>query len=188
MNVITTAVPGVIILEPRVFRDERGFFLESYHAERYRALGLDLTFVQDNHSGSTRNTLRGLHMQLRHAQGKLIRVIEGEIFDVAVDARRGSPTFGHWVGEWLSAENRRQIYVPPGFAHGFCVTSEQAQVEYKCTDYYDPTSEITIAWDDPTLGIVWPESVLQAGPILSLKDRQGKSLKELMDCLQQFSI
>ncbi len=184
---IPTALPGVILIEPQVFPDERGFFLETYQYEKYAKDGIDATFVQDNHSRSVRHTLRGLHAQLRRPQGKLIRVIEGEIFDVAVDVRRDSPTFGKWVGEYLSAENFRQIYVPPGFAHGFCVTSAVAQVEYKCTDYYDPTSEITVLWNEPTIGIEWPESLLQAEPLLSKKDQQGKPLAELMEVLPRFA-
>jgi dTDP-4-dehydrorhamnose 3,5-epimerase len=183
MRFIQTDLPGVILIEPRVFRDERGFFLESYQREKYAAGGIDVTFVQDNHSRSVQHTLRGLHAQLRRPQGKLLRVIEGEIFDVAVDVRRGSPTFGHWVGEWLSAENFRQIYVPPGFVHGFCVASAVAQVEYKCTDYYDSASEITVQWNEPTIGIEWP---LPAAPLLSPKDQAGKTLAELMDVLPQF--
>jgi dTDP-4-dehydrorhamnose 3,5-epimerase len=187
MKFIQTKLPGVVIVEPQVYRDERGFFLETYQYEKYAAGGVDATFVQDNHSRSVRHTLRGLHAQLRRPQGKLIRVIEGEIFDVAVDVRRGSPTFGKWVGEYLSAENFRQIYVPPGFVHGFCVTSATAQVEYKCTDYYDPTSEITIVWNEPSIGIVWPEGLRQAEPILSKKDQQGKTLAELIEVLPRFA-
>lgn len=182
MNFIETEIPGVILVEPRVFRDERGFFLETYHLEKYRAGGIDVGFVQDNHSQSMKGTLRGLHAQLRRPQGKLIRVIEGEIHDVAVDIRRGSPTFGRHVAAVLSAENFRQLYLPPGFAHGFCVTSVIAQVQYKCTDFYDPASEISVLWSDPELGIEWP---LEPGapPILSPKDLAGKPLRELMDVL-----
>jgi dTDP-4-dehydrorhamnose 3,5-epimerase len=186
MKFIPTDLPGVIVIEPQVFRDERGFFLETYQREKYVAGGINATFVQDNHSRSVRHTLRGLHAQRGRPQGKLIRVIEGEIFDVAVDVRRGSPAFGKWVGAWLSAENFRQIYIPPGFVHGFCVTSEIAQVEYKCTDYYDPASEMAVLWNEPTIGIEWPESLLQAAPILSKKDQAGKTLMELMDVLPQF--
>jgi dTDP-4-dehydrorhamnose 3,5-epimerase len=138
VRVVETALPGVLIIEPRVFRDHRGFFLESYQADRYAAAGITAPFVQDNHSLSARGTLRGLHLQFNRPQGKLIRVIEGEIYDVAVDVRRGSPTFGKWVGQVLTERDCLQIYVPPGFAHGFCVVSERAQVEYKCTDYYFP--------------------------------------------------
>jgi dTDP-4-dehydrorhamnose 3,5-epimerase len=186
MRFIQTDLPGIILIIPQVFHDERGFFLESYQREKYAAGGIDVTFVQDNHSRSVQHTLRGLHAQLHHPQGKLIRVIEGEIFDVAVDVRRGSPTFGKWVGASLSAENFWQIYVPPGFVHGFCVISAVAQVEYKCTDYYDPASEITVQWNEPTIGVEWPESLLQATPILSPKDQTGKTLAELMDVLPKF--
>lgn len=182
MKFIRTDIPDVVIIEPRIFRDDRGFFLESYHEKKYREGGIEATFVQDNHSKSLRGTVRGLHAQLRHPQGKLIRVIEGEIFDVAVDLRRESDSFGHWVGAWLSAENFRQLYVPPGFAHGFCVTSEFAQVEYKCTDFYDPSSEISILWNDPQLAIDWPVEI-QAMPILSKKDMAARPLSELMDML-----
>lgn len=182
MKFIRTDIPDVVIIEPRIFRDDRGFFLESYHEKKYREGGIEATFVQDNHSKSLRGTVRGLHAQLRHPQGKLIRVIEGEIFDVAVDLRRESDSFGHWVGAWLSAENFRQLYVPPGFAHGFCVTSEFAQVEYKCTDFYDPSSEISILWNDPQLAIDWPVEI-QAMPILSKKDMAARPLRELMDML-----
>jgi dTDP-4-dehydrorhamnose 3,5-epimerase len=187
MKSLPTELPGVILIEPAVFSDERGFFLESYQRDKFAAGGIEAVFVQDNHSRSARHTLRGLHAQLRRPQGKLIRVIEGEIYDVAVDIRRGSPTFGRWVGAWLSAENFRQIYVPPGFVHGFCVTSAAAQVEYKCTDFYDPASEITVQWNDPALGIIWPESLLQAGPLLSPKDQKGKLLAELFEVLPAFT-
>ena len=186
MKFSPTELPGVILIEPQVFRDERGFFLETYQRAKYAAGGIDVTFVQDNHSRSVRHTLRGLHAQLRRPQAKLIRVIEGEIFDVAVDVRRGSPSFGRWVGAWLSAENFRQMYVPPGFVHGFCVTSAVAQVEYKCSDYYDPASEVTVQWNEPTIGIAWPESVLAAAPILSQKDQTGKTLADLMEVLPKF--
>ena len=174
---IPTALPGVIVIEPDVHLDPRGFFLETYHAEKYREGGIEGPFVQDNVSRSVRGTLRGLHLQLRHSQGKLIRVTEGEVFDVSVDVRRGSKTFGRWVGVTLSAGNFRQCYVPPGFAHGFCVVSENAQVEYKCTDLYDPASEIGVAWDDPALAIAWPV----AEPLLSERDRHHPTLAELID-------
>lgn len=167
MNVVTTALEGVLVIEPRVFADARGFFFESYRADRYAAAGLPARFVQDNHSCSAPGTLRGLHYQLRHPQGKLIRVLRGSIFDVAVDIRRGSPTFGRWVGVDLSAENKRQLYVPPGFAHGFCVPHEGSEVEYKCTDFYAPDDEHGIVWNDPTIGIDWPV----ASPLISDKDR-----------------
>lgn len=181
MKFIPTRLPEVILIEPQIFRDERGFFLETYQREKYAAGGIDVAFVQDNHSRSVQGTLRGLHAQLRRPQGKLIRVIEGEIFDVAVDIRRTSPNFGKWVGAWLSAENFHQLYIPPGFVHGFYVTSPTAQVQYKCTDYYDPGGELTVRWDDPAIGIEWPDAVRQTPPLLSAKDQQGKLLEELVD-------
>jgi len=165
----------VIVIEPDVLQDRRGFFLETYHVEKYRAGGIADAFVQDNHSRSAGGTIRGLHLQLQHPQGKLIRVIEGEIFDVAVDVRRGSPAFGKWVGVTLSASNFKQCFIPKGFAHGFAVVSDVAQVEYKCTDVYDPSSEIGIAWDDPAIGIVWPVS----SPILSDRDRRHPRLADI---------
>ncbi len=177
MRFVATDIGGVIIIEPDVHVDVRGFFLETYHAEKYRAAGISETFVQDNHSRSSRSTIRGLHLQLRRPQGKLIRVIEGEIFDVAVDVRRGSPTFGQWVGVTLSAENFKQCYVPKGFAHGFAVTSGVAQVEYKCTDVYDASSEIGIAWDDPAIGIAWPVT----DPVLSERDRRHPRLADVVE-------
>jgi dTDP-4-dehydrorhamnose 3,5-epimerase len=161
-------LPEVLIVEPRVFRDERGFFVETYHAPRYRAAGIDVTFVQDNHSRSTRGTLRGLHWQVApHAQAKLIRVLAGEILDVAVDIREDSPTRGRWAAVPLSADNFRQLFVPVGFAHGFLVLSDEADIEYKCSDVYDPASERGLMWNDPALGISWPI----ADPILSGRDR-----------------
>jgi dTDP-4-dehydrorhamnose 3,5-epimerase len=175
MKLIPTSLPGVSIIEPRVFRDERGFFLETYHAQRYREAGLDVAFVQDNHSRSTRGTLRGLHWQAERPQGKLVRVLVGEIYDVAVDIRPDSPTFGKWVGFTLSADNFRQAWIPPGFAHGFCVTSEVAEVEYKCTDFYDPPSERGLIWNDPEVAIAWPIQ----DPILSPRDRQHPGLATL---------
>lgn len=177
MNVITTELPGVLIIEPRVHRDARGFFLETYHADRYREAGLDALFVQDNHSRSVRGTLRGLHWQIEHPQGKLVRALCGEIYDVVVDIRLGSPTFGRWVGAALSAENFRQIYAPPGFAHGFCVTSEIAEVEYKCTDFYDPRAERGLIWNDPDVAIAWPV----ADPILSARDQAHPTLVQLRE-------
>ena len=183
MRVIPAEIPGVFIVEPDVHRDTRGFFLETYHADKYRAAGISKPFVQDNQSRSLKGTLRGLHLQTRHPQGKLVRVIEGEIFDVAVDVRRGSPTFGKWVGVSLSAENFRQCYLPPGLAHGFAVLSAVAQVEYKCTDIYDPTGEIGIAWNDPAIGIDWPVS----DPILSDRDTRHLTLSALMERLPVFS-
>ena len=167
MNAIATYLPGVVIIEPRVFRDARGFFFESYHAARYVQVGLPGVFVQDNHSCSVRDTIRGLHYQLRRPQGKLLRVTRGVVFDVAVDIRRGSPTCRRWIGIELSADNKRQLYVPPGYAHGFCVISDEAEVEYKCTDYYVPDDERGVAWNDRSLGIEWPVRE----PILSEKDR-----------------
>lgn len=178
-----TALDGVIIVEPTVHRDSRGFFVETYHADRYREGGIAPAFIQDNHSRSVRGTLRGLHAQSRHPQGKLVRAVEGEIFDVAVDIRRGSPTFLHWVGVTLSADNFRQLFVPVGYAHGFCVTSEIAQVEYKCTDIYDPEHELRIAWDDPDIGIEWPI----ADPVLSAKDCTGVRARALADLLPEYT-
>jgi dTDP-4-dehydrorhamnose 3,5-epimerase len=175
----TVELPEVIIVEPDVRRDPRGFFLETYHAEKYRAGGITGPFLQDNHSRSSAGTVRGLHLQRRRPQGKLIRVIEGEIFDVAVDVRRNSPTFGRWVGVGLSAESFRQCFVPPGFAHGFCALSAVVQVEYKCTDLYDPSDEIGIAWDDPDLGITWPVKA----PILSERDLRHPRMAALVDIL-----
>ena len=177
MRCVPATIPGVVIIEPDVHVDVRGFFLETYQADKYRAAGIRDVFVQDNHSRSTADTIRGLHLQLKRPQGKLIRVIEGEIFDVAVDVRRGSPTFGQWVGVTLSAENFRQCYIPKGFAHGFAVTSPVAQVEYKCTDIYDAASEIGIAWDDPDIGIVWPV----ADPVLSERDKRHPRLADVRD-------
>ncbi|HZE71659.1 MAG TPA: dTDP-4-dehydrorhamnose 3,5-epimerase [Pyrinomonadaceae bacterium] len=179
MKIINTELPGVVVIEPDVHRDQRGFFLETYHAEKYRAAGLPHLFVQDNHSRSVGHTLRGLHAQLKHPQGKLVRVIAGEIFDVAVDIRRDSPYFGRWAGVTLSAENTRQCYIPPGFAHGFYVVSEAAEVEYKCTEFYSRGDEINIRWDDPEIGIRWPST----SPLLSAKDSAGLFLKQLAEVL-----
>jgi dTDP-4-dehydrorhamnose 3,5-epimerase len=176
---VPTDLQDVLVIEPDVHMDGRGFFLETYHVDRYREHGIAGPFVQDNHSQSVAGTLRGLHLQVRHAQGKLIRVIEGEVFDVAVDVRRGSPTFGRWVGVTLTADNFRQCYVPPGFAHGFCVVSPIAQVEYKATDVYDPASELGVAWNDPALAIRWP--VRQ--PLLSERDSGYPTLAEVLDRL-----
>ncbi len=183
MKFVATDLPGVIAIEPRVFRDDRGFFLESYHEEKFTAGGIDVRFVQDNHSRSVLGTLRGLHLQRTRTQGKLIRVIRGEIFDVAVDVRVGAPNFGRWVGLTLSAENFLQLYVPPGFAHGFCVTSEVAEVEYKCTDFYVPDDELTLKWNDPEIGIMWPVTA----PLLSVKDQSAKGLAEVMELLPKYS-
>jgi dTDP-4-dehydrorhamnose 3,5-epimerase len=179
MRVIETDLPGVLLIEPVVHRDGRGFFVETYHADRYREHGITAPFVQDNHSRSTQGTLRGLHLQVLRPQGKLIHAIEGEIFDVAVDVRRGSPSFGRWVSVTLSADNFRQVYVPPGFAHGFCVVSPIAQVEYKCTEVYDPPGEIGITWNDPAIGIAWPIRE----PLLSARDSKHPTLAELGDRL-----
>jgi len=173
---IRTKIPDVIIIEPRVFADERGFFLESYQKKQFAEAGITLDFVQDNHSKSQQGTLRGLHYQIQQAQGKLVRVVSGEIFDVAVDIRRNSPTFGEWVGDYLSAENKKLLWVPPGFAHGFYVTSSEAEVLYKTTDYYAPQWERTIAWNDPTIGVNWPLSGEQM--FLSPKDAAGKPFGE----------
>ena len=174
-----TEIPGVVIIEPEVFRDARGFFLETHHAEKYRNGGIDAVFVQDNHSLSSKGTLRGLHGQTRHPQGKLLRVVEGEIYDVAVDLRPGSPTFCRHVAVTLSAENFRQFYIPPGFAHGFCVLSDRAQLEYKCTDFYRPGDEFALRWDDPGLAIPWPV----ADPVLSPRDAAAQSLKDYLASL-----
>ena len=182
MKFLSTDLPGVVLIEPDVYRDKRGFFLETYHAGKYRAAGIDGIFVQDNHSHSVRGTVRGLHAQRHRAQGKLVRVLQGEIFDVAVDIRRGSPTFRRWAGVRLSADNFRQVYVPPGFAHGFCVLSEMADVEYKCTELYDPADEFGVLWNDPELGISWPVRE----PLLSEKDRTAPRLAELIDTLPVF--
>ena len=179
MRVHTTDLPGVLVIEPVVHRDDRGFFVETYHADRYRDHGIAAPFVQDNRSRSTAGTLRGLHLQLQRPQGKLIQVIEGEIFDVAVDVRRGSPTFGRWVSVNLTADTFRQVYIPPGFAHGFCVISPIAQVEYKCTEVYNPASEIGIAWNDPAIGIAWPIDE----PRLSPRDSRHPTLVTLGDAL-----
>ena len=176
MHIIQTAIPEVLILEPKVFGDERGFFFESFNARAFgEATGLNPNFVQDNHSRSQRGVLRGLHYQIEQAQGKLVRVTAGEVYDVAVDLRRQSPTFGQWVGAHLSAENNRQMWVPEGFAHGFLVLSEFAEFLYKTTDYYAPAFERCIRWNDPKLAIAWP---LQGEPRLSAKDQQGLSFDE----------
>ena len=176
MNVIATKLPDVLILEPKVFGDERGFFYESFNAKAFsEATGLDRQFVQDNHSRSQKGVLRGLHYQIDNAQGKLVRVTAGKVLDVAVDIRRSSPTFGQWVAVERSAENARQLWVPEGFAHGFVVLSDYAEFLYKTTDYYTPSAERCISWNDPDLAIDWQ---LDAAPQLSAKDQQGKSLKE----------
>ncbi|MDA8613516.1 dTDP-4-dehydrorhamnose 3,5-epimerase [Gammaproteobacteria bacterium] len=176
MKVIETKLNGCVIIEPKVFGDERGFFLETFQLERYRDLaGIDLPFVQDNHSLSSRGVLRGLHFQKSKPQGKLVRVVKGKVFDVAVDMRKDSPTFGEWEAVVLSGENMKQFWVPPGFAHGFIVMSDTADFEYKCTDYYDPADEMSILWCDPDLGISWPVDK----PILSDKDAIAPRLAEI---------
>ena len=176
MNVVTTDLPGVLIIEPKVFGDERGFFYESFNAKAFEAAtGLNTQFVQDNHSRSQKGVLRGLHYQLENAQGKLVRVVAGEVFDVAVDLRRSSPSFGRWVGTRLTAENQRQLWIPEGFAHGFVVLSESAEFLYKTTDYYAPAHERSLLWNDPQIGIDWPFS---EPPQLSQKDIDGKVLSE----------
>jgi dTDP-4-dehydrorhamnose 3,5-epimerase len=177
MQFSPTSIPDVIIVEPRVFGDQRGFFMETYQAERFAAAGIPDTYVQDNHSGSRQGALRGLHYQIRQPQGKLIRVIAGEVFDVAVDIRLSSPTFGQWEGIRLSADNKLQLWIPPGFAHGFLVISEWAEVMYKATDYYAPEWERALLWNDPDIGIKWPLGDDQL-PVLSERDIQGKRLHE----------
>jgi dTDP-4-dehydrorhamnose 3,5-epimerase len=182
MQARSTALPGVVVIEPDVHRDPRGFFLESFHAGKYEAIGIAGPFVQDNHSLSVAGTLRGLHLQLDAPQAKLVRVLTGEIFDVAVDVRRGSPTFARWVGVRLSSENFLQCYVPAGFAHGFCVLSERAEIEYKCTSFYNPAGEIGIAWNDPELGIDWPVEQ----PLLSARDAAQPSLANVLAHLPRY--
>jgi len=182
LKFIPTELPGVLIVEPDVYRDPRGFFLETYVESKYREAGVDVAFVQDNHSRSVRDTLRGLHAQVPRAQAKLLRAVVGEVFDVAVDIRLGSPTFGKWVGVYLSAENHRQIFIPAGFAHGFCVTSDVAEVEYKCSQRYIPEDEITVQWNEPTVGVRWPV----AEPLLSKRDLAGETLAQLTDRLPIF--
>ena len=182
MKVMSCAIADVLLIEPKVFGDDRGFFFESFNQKAFNeATGLSVNFVQDNHSKSARNVLRGLHYQISQPQGKLVRVIAGEVFDVAVDIRRSSPTFGQWVGEFLSADNKRQLWVPPGLAHGFVVLSDSAEFLYKTTDYYAPEFERSIAWNDPTLAIEWPS--LSGAPLLSGKDAKGVSFlqAELFD-------
>jgi dTDP-4-dehydrorhamnose 3,5-epimerase len=176
MNISPTEIPDVLIIEPKVFGDDRGFFFESYNEQNFQEkAAVDVQFVQDNHSRSARNVLRGLHYQIQQAQGKLVRAVVGEIFDVAVDVRRSSSTFGQWVGYTLSAENKRQLWVPAGFAHGFLVTSDIAEVLYKTTDYYAPQHERSIVWNDPDLAIAWPLNGEQ--PALSKKDKDGQLFK-----------
>jgi dTDP-4-dehydrorhamnose 3,5-epimerase len=181
MKFLATKLPGVIVVEPDVFRDARGFFLETYHAGKYAAAGIPGPFVQDNHSHSVQGTLRGLHAQVGRPQGKLVRAVFGKMFDVAVDIRRGSPSFGLWVGVELSGENFKQLYIPPGFAHGFCVLSERVDVEYKCSDLYEPGGEIGVAWNDPQIGVEWPITE----PTLSDKDARAPRLSELLERLPE---
>ena len=184
MRIEASPLPEVMIVEPLVHRDERGFFLEVFHAAKFAEQGLALAFVQDNHSSSRRGALRGLHLQTVEPQGKLVRCIEGEIFDVAVDVRRGSPRFARWFGVALSASGFRQLWVPPGFAHGFAVLSEVAQVEYKCTTLYRPDADLSIAWNDPDIAIDWP----LAEPLLSAKDSRAPRLAELTERLPVYSV
>lgn len=177
MNTIKTAIHDALIIEPKVYGDERGFFLETFQEKRYKELlKTDLTFVQDNHSRSEKNVLRGLHFQKKRPQGKLVRVVRGEVYDVAVDLRKNSPTFGKWAGVFLSEDNKRQFWVPPGLAHGFVVMSDIADFEYKCTDYYDPSDEGCLIWNDSTISIKWPDGMR---PILSAKDKIGLRFEEL---------
>jgi dTDP-4-dehydrorhamnose 3,5-epimerase len=178
MKFEATPLQGVYLLRPRVFGDSRGFFLESWNARTFQEAGFDLQFVQDNHSRSARGILRGMHYQTEHTQGKLVRVTAGEVFDAVVDLRRSSPTLGHWYGATLSADNHHMLWIPPGFAHGFYVTSEYADFQYKCTEFYHPESEISLAWDDPSVGIEWP---VPAGeePLLSAKDSAGLPWSEV---------
>lgn len=176
MNIVKTSLSGCIIIEPKVFGDDRGFFLETFQSERYADLAdISLPFVQDNHSRSSKDVLRGLHFQKTKPQGKLVRVVRGEVYDVAVDLRKGSSTFGQWEAVTLSEQNKKQFWVPPGFAHGFLVLSDFADFEYKCTDYYDPSDEGSISWDDPSLNIPWPTK----NPILSSKDSDASVLNDL---------
>lgn len=175
MKVTSTVIPDVLIIEPRVFGDPRGFFFESFNQREFNAAtGTDFSFVQDNHSRSAKGVLRGMHFQRGQPQGKLVRVVRGAVFDVAIDIRPASPTFGHWAGLELNEDEHRQLWIPPGFAHGFLVLSESADVLYKTTEYYLPTDEVCLAWDDPDIGIQWP---LRVPPILSAKDRQGRRLQ-----------
>ena len=176
MKVIPTELPGVLVVEPRVFGDSRGFFFETFQAERYAAAGISGAFVQDNLSRSARGTLRGLHFQEPRSQGKLVQVLQGAVWDVAVDVRMGSPHFGVWVGVELSEENRLQLWIPPGFAHGFCVLSEAADFFYKCTDFYSPDCERAVRWDDPALGIRWPVQ----SPLISARDGAAPALAETL--------
>lgn len=183
MQVSAAPLEGLLVIETKLWCDARGVFVETYHQDRYRAAGITAAFVQDNFSWSQANVLRGLHYQLSRPQGKLVMVVEGRVFDVAVDIRKGSPTFGRWHGEELSAENGRQIYIPPGFAHGFCVLSERAGFMYRCTDYYSPSDERGIRWNDPQLAIAWP----LANPLVSQKDQSYKTLGEMLPEFPQWT-
>lgn len=176
MNFLPGGIPGLVVVEPRVFRDDRGFFFEPYHAPRYKAGGIEVDFVQDNHSFSTRGVLRGLHFQKSPGQAKLVRCARGRIWDVAVDIREGSPTFGKWWGLELDSEHHRQLFIPVGFAHGFCVLSEEAEVMYKCSSVYDPATEAGVRWDDPEIAVGWPLK----DPIISARDQQAPSLKDYL--------
>lgn len=183
MNFIPTELPTVMVIEPDLFRDRRGFFLETFSRKKYARGGIDCEFLQDNQSRSARNTVRGLHAQRCHPQGKLVRAVAGSIIDVVVDIRRGSPYYLKWIAIELSADNFRQIYIPPGFAHGVCITSEFADIEYKCTDYYDPADELHIAWNDPSIGIRWPVQ----NPCLSEKDRNAGTIADQIALLPLYS-
>jgi dTDP-4-dehydrorhamnose 3,5-epimerase len=183
MRFSETSIPGVVVIQPQVHRDPRGFFLETFHAEKFTAGGVPAVFVQDNHSSSVRDTVRGLHMQRLKPQGKLVRVVEGKIWDVAVDLRTDSPTYGQWTAMTLSADGFEMLYIPEGCAHGFCVLSDVAQVQYKCTALYDPADEIGIAWNDPDLAIDWPVTT----PILSARDRSNPPLAQIADLLRTAS-
>ncbi len=185
MKIMTTALPGVLIIEPQVHGDARGFFQETYHLQRYANAGMTLPFVQDNHSRSGPGVMRGLHYQLKHPQGKLVRITQGAAFDVAVDVRRGSPTFGTWVGVTLSEDNFRQFYVPPGFAHGFLALSERVDFLYKCTDYYHPEDEQGVLWNDPDIGIEWPDIGMEYR--LSDRDRRNPRLNEMDEQLPRYA-
>ena len=179
-QVTTTPIDGVLVLEPKVFGDARGFFFESFNARDFeQATGVDCTFVQDNHSKSSKGVLRGLHYQVQHAQGKLVRVTQGSVFDVAVDIRPNSKTFGQWFGQELSAENKKQLWIPAGLAHGFLVTSESAEFLYKTTDYYHPEFERSLLWNDPVIGIEWPLHLLDSPPLLAAKDVNAELLKSI---------
>ncbi|MDH5218653.1 MAG: dTDP-4-dehydrorhamnose 3,5-epimerase [Gammaproteobacteria bacterium] len=177
MKIIETTLPGVIVIEPKVFGDQRGFFMETYQADRYREAGIELDFVQDNHSRSAKGVLRGLHYQVKCGQGKLVHVTRGIVFDVAVDIRKGSPTFGQYYSHILSEDNHRQMYIPPGFAHGFCVLTDTADFVYKCTDFYNPEYERSILWNDPDIGIEWPLTDVT----LSDKDKKGMPLRQVAE-------